>query len=131
MTELVSTVYLAAVYGLIAVGISLTWAGLGFLNLAAGVTFAAGGYGAWWAQEHISSHPAVVFLGGIVVGAIAGAIICLTVFLPLDGRPNWPFRSMIASLVSSCPGRLTTNATTASPQRGSGAPTTAASSTPG
>ena len=98
MTELVSTVYLAAVYGLIAVGISLTWAGLGFLNLAAGVTFAAGGYGAWWAQEHISSHPAVVFLGGIVVGAIAGAIICLTVFLPLDGRPNWPFRSMIASL---------------------------------
>jgi branched-chain amino acid transport system permease protein len=98
VTELVSTIYLAAVYGLIAVGISLTWAGLGFLNLAAGVTFAAGGYGAWWAQEHISDHPAVVFLGGIVVGAIAGAIICLSVFLPLDGRPNWPFRSMIASL---------------------------------
>ena len=56
VTELVTTVNLAAIYGLIAVGISLTWAGLGFLNLAHGVTFAAAGYGAWWAQENISDH---------------------------------------------------------------------------
>ena len=98
MTDLVTTVNLAAIYGLIAVGISLTWAGLGFLNLAHGVTFAAAGYGAWWAQENISDHPSVIFLGGIVVGALAGAIICLSVFLPLDGKPNWDFRSMIASL---------------------------------
>jgi branched-subunit amino acid ABC-type transport system permease component len=98
MTDLIVTVNLAAVYGLIAVGISLTWAGLGFLNLASGVTFAASLYGAWWAQENISDHPAVIFLGGIVVGAVAGAIICLAVFLPLDGKPNWDTRSMVASL---------------------------------
>ena len=47
MTELVTTVNLATIYMLVAVGISLTWAGLGFLNLAHGVTFAAAGYGAW------------------------------------------------------------------------------------
>ena len=58
MTELITTIYLAAVYALVALGISLTWAGLGFLNLAHGVTFAAAGYGAWWAQEHISDHRA-------------------------------------------------------------------------
>lgn len=98
MTELVSTINLAAVYGLLGVGISLTWAGLGFLNLAHGVTFAAAGYGAWWAQENISDHASVIFLGGIVVGGLAGLIICLTVFLPLDGKPNWDFRSIIASL---------------------------------
>ncbi len=98
MTDLIVTVNLAAVYGLIAVGISLTWAGLGFLNLASGVTFAASLYGAWWAQENISDHPAVIFLGGIVVGAVAGAIICVAVFLPLDGKPNWDTRSMVASL---------------------------------
>lgn len=98
MTDLITTINLAAVYGLIAVGISLTWAGLGFLNLAHGVTFAAAGYGAWWAQENISDHASVIFLGGIVVGGLAGAIICLSVFLPLDGKPNWPTRSMIASL---------------------------------
>jgi branched-chain amino acid transport system permease protein len=98
VTDLVTTVNLATIYALIAIGISLTWAGLGFLNLAHGVTFAAAGYGAWWAQENISDHPSVIFLGGIVVGALAGAIIFLSVFLPLDGRPNWDFRSIIASL---------------------------------
>ncbi len=98
MTDLVTTVNLAAIYGMLALGLSLTWAGLGFLNLAHGVTFAAAGYGAWWAQENISGHPSVIFLGGIVVGAVAGAIIFLSVFLPLDGRVNWDFRSIIASL---------------------------------
>ncbi len=98
MTDLITTINLAAIYGLVGVGISLTWAGLGFLNLAHGVTFAAAGYGAWWAQENISGHPSVIFLGGIIVGAVGGAIICLSVFLPLDGRINWPFRSMVASL---------------------------------
>jgi len=98
VTDLVTTINLAAMYGLIGVGISLTWAGLGFLNLAHGVTFAAAGYGAWWAQENISGHPSVIFLGGIVVGALAGAIICVSVFLPLDGKLNWDFRSIIASL---------------------------------
>lgn len=98
MTDLVTTVNLAAIYGMLAIGLSLTWAGLGFLNLAHGVTFAAAGYGAWWTQENIGSHPSVVILGGIVVGALAGAIICTSVFLPLDGKVNWDFRSIIASL---------------------------------
>jgi branched-chain amino acid transport system permease protein len=98
VTELITTVNLAAIYGLLGIGISLTWAGLGFLNLAHGVTFAAAGYGAWWAQENINDHAAVIFLGGIVVGGLAGLIICLTVFLPLDGKVNWDFRSIVASL---------------------------------
>jgi branched-chain amino acid transport system permease protein len=98
VTDLITTINLAAIYGLVGVGISLTWAGLGFLNLAHGVTFAAAGYGAWWAQENISGHPSVIFLGGIIVGAVGGAIICISVFLPLDGKINWPFRSMVASL---------------------------------
>lgn len=98
MTDLITTINLAAVYGLIGVGISLTWAGLGFLNLAHGVTFAASLYGAWWAQENISDHASVIFLGGIVVGAFAGAVVWLSVFLPLDGKKNWDMRSIIASL---------------------------------
>jgi len=98
VNDLVTTINLASIYALIALGISLTWAGLGFLNLAHGVTFAAAGYGAWWAQENISDHASVIFLGGIVMGALAGLIVCLSVFLPLDGRVNWDFRSLIASL---------------------------------
>jgi len=98
VTDLITTINLAAVYGLIGVGISLTWGGLGFLNLAHGVTFAASLYGAWWAQENISDHASVIFLGGIVVGAFAGAVVWLSVFLPLDGKKNWDMRSIIASL---------------------------------
>jgi branched-chain amino acid transport system permease protein len=98
VSELITTINLAAIYGLLGIGISLTWAGLGFLNLAHGVTFAAAGYGAWWAQENVNDHAAVIFLGGIVVGGLAGLIICLTVFLPLDGKPNFDFRSIVASL---------------------------------
>ena len=36
MDILITTIYLAAMYGLVALGMSLTWAGLGFLNLATG-----------------------------------------------------------------------------------------------
>lgn len=104
---LVSTVNLAAIYALVAVGISLTWAGLGFLNLAHGVTFASAGYGAWWTVEHISSSGPAVLAAGFVVGAVAGAIVFLAVFLPLDGRPNWETRSLIATLALSLIGTNT------------------------
>jgi branched-chain amino acid transport system permease protein len=101
MDVLVAAVTLASIYGLLGVGISLTWAGLGFLNLAHGATFTAAGYGAWWASKHISSSGAVTVVAGVVMGAIAGAIVCAVVFIPLEGRPNWPVRSMIASLALS------------------------------
>lgn len=95
---LISTVFLAAVYALVAVGISLTWAGLGFLNLAHGVTYAASAYGAWWAATNISTNLFVVMAGGMVVGIVVGLITYLLVFLPLDGRRNFDIRTMIATL---------------------------------
>lgn len=101
MDVAVTAFNLAGMYGLMAIGISLTWAGLGFLNLSHGVTFAAAGYGGWWATQHISSHAAVVLVAGIIMGALAGAIIWLVVFLPLDGRPNWELRTLIATLALS------------------------------
>ena len=89
MTDvIVTTLNLAAIYGLVAVGISITWAGLGFLNLAQGTTFAIAGYGAWWADAHLVEQP-VVILAGIVTGAMCGVIICIAVFLPLYGKRNW------------------------------------------
>jgi branched-chain amino acid transport system permease protein len=101
MDVLVAAITLASIYGLIGVGISLTWAGLNFLNLAHGTTFVAAGYGAWWAAEHISAKPIVVVIAGVLMGAFAGAVVCATVFIPLEGKPNWPVRSMIASLALS------------------------------
>jgi branched-chain amino acid transport system permease protein len=101
MDVVVTALNLASIYGLVAIGISITWAGLGFLNLAHGATFAFAGYGAWWASEHISSSSAVVIGSGIVTGALCGAFICFAVFLPLHGRRNWEIRTLTATLALS------------------------------
>ena len=102
MTDvIVTTLNLAAIYGLVAVGISITWAGLGFLNLAQGTTFAVAGYGAWLASKHISSSSPVVIVAGMATGALCGVIICIAVFLPLYGKRNWETRTLTATLALS------------------------------
>jgi branched-chain amino acid transport system permease protein len=99
MTDvLITTVYLAAVYSLVALGLSLTWAGLGFLNLATGVTYSAASVGAYEAAVHIGGNACVVLAGGIVSGAVVGLVVFLVVFLPLDGRRNFDLRTLIATL---------------------------------
>ena len=95
---LITTVFLAAVYSLVALGLSLTWAGLGFLNLATGVTYSAASVGAYEAAVHIGGNAFVVLAGGIVSGAVVGLVIFLVVFLPLDGRRNFDLRTLIATL---------------------------------
>ena len=44
---IISGLVLSSVYGLVAIGISLTWASIGMLNLAQGFIFTAGGYSAY------------------------------------------------------------------------------------
>ena len=99
MTDvLITAVFLAAVYSLVALGLSLTWAGLGFLNLAHGVTYSAAAVGAYEASIHIGGNAFVVLIGGIVSGALVGLVIFLVVFMPLDGRRNFDLRTLIATL---------------------------------
>jgi branched-chain amino acid transport system permease protein len=101
MDVAVSALNLAAIYGLVAIGLSLTWAGLNFLNLAHGTTFALAGFGALLVAENVSEATPLVLLAGLVVGGLAGAVIWAVVFLPLDGRPNWDVRSITATLALS------------------------------
>lgn len=101
MSIVVTAVNLAAIYSLVAIGLALTWAGLGFLNLAHGAIFTAAGYGAWWTSVHLSAAPPVVIAAGMVVGVLAGAFVGLAVFLPLDGRRNWEIRTLTATLALS------------------------------
>jgi branched-subunit amino acid ABC-type transport system permease component len=101
MDVFITTLNLASIYGLVGIGISITWAGLRFLNLAQGATFSFAGYGAWWASQHVSSSSAVVIVAGVVTGALCGAFICTVVFLPLYGKRNWENRTLIATLALS------------------------------
>ena len=51
-----TTITLASIYGLLALGISIIWSSLGMINMAQGFTFAVSGYGAWLAAQNISTQ---------------------------------------------------------------------------
>ena len=51
-----TTVTLASIYGLLALGISIIWSSLGMINMAQGFTFAVSGYGAWLVAQNISQQ---------------------------------------------------------------------------
>ncbi len=105
-----SALSLAAMYGLLGIGISLTWSSIGMLNLAHGFTFASAGYGAWWASKNLVSTPTsgidalIVGGAGILIGVVSGLVVGLIAFLPLHDRPNFPIRSLIATLAISLGG---------------------------
>jgi branched-chain amino acid transport system permease protein len=97
----ITTVSLAAIYGLLAIGISIIWSSLGMINMAQGFTFAVSGYGAWLASQYISQNGFVVAGAGILVGMACGTLIAALAFLPLYDKPNFPLRSLIATLAIS------------------------------
>jgi branched-chain amino acid transport system permease protein len=101
MEILVTTLYLGAIYALVALGISLTWAGLGLLNLSQGAIFAVSGYAAWWTANHVTTEAVAIVLAAMIAGAVAGAIVCFTAYLPLEGRPNAELRMLTATLALS------------------------------
>ena len=104
---------LAAIYGLMAIGISILWSSIGMINMAHGATFAASGYAAWLAAS--AAKPAItavlgktllakfamagVTIGaGVFAGALFGAIIYLLAFLTIHDKPNFAVRSLIVTL---------------------------------
>ena len=105
-----SALSLAAMYGLLGIGISLTWASVGMLNLAHGFTFACARLGAYLASKHLVDTPTsgldalIVGIAGVLTGALAGLIVGGIAFLPLHDRPNFQIRSLIATLAIALTG---------------------------
>jgi branched-chain amino acid transport system permease protein len=99
-----TTITLASIYGLLAIGISIIWSSLGMINMAQGFTFAVSGYGAWLVAQNISTNGFAVVAGGVITGALAGALIGGIAFIPLYDKPNFPLRSLIATLAISLMG---------------------------
>ena len=104
---------LAAIYGLMAIGISILWSSIGMINMAHGATFAVAGYVAWLVSAAMKplilatfgkSLAATLAMAGVTVGAgvmagaIFGAIIYLLAFLPIHDKPNFAVRSLIMTL---------------------------------
>ena len=64
---------LAALYFLIAAGLSLVFGLAGVLNFAHGLFLSVGAYATWWAAPRWGFGPAVVF--GVACGAAVGALV--------------------------------------------------------
>jgi branched-chain amino acid transport system permease protein len=99
-----NAITLACIYGTLAIGISVTWSGLGLVNMAYGFIFALSGYGAWLASVNISTNPAIVMAAGILTGGAGGLIVCLIAFIPIHDKPSFPLRALIATLAISLVG---------------------------
>jgi branched-chain amino acid transport system permease protein len=89
----VTGVGLAAMYFLIASGLSLIYGLMGVLNFAHGAFITVGAYGTWWTGLHLYSgvHQEVVrFLlaavTGIAIGAVFAALVELVLIRPLYNR---------------------------------------------
>lgn len=104
---------LAAIYALMAIGISILWSSVGMINMAHGATFAVSGYAAWLATSALKPILLATFGKGamasllmaltlvssaLLAGAICGAIIFALAFLPIHDKPNYAVRSLIITL---------------------------------
>lgn len=104
---------LAAIYGLMAIGISLLWSSIGMINMAHGASFAVAGYAAWIMADIAKPIFLAVFgktiagtaamagltlTTGALAGAVMGAVIYLLAFLPIHDKPNFPVRGLIVTL---------------------------------
>ncbi len=92
---------LTCIYGMLAIGISITWSSVGLINLSYGFIFAFAGYGAWYAAQHVSEHGAVVLAAGVISGALGGLLVCALAFIPIHDKPNFTVRGLIATLAIS------------------------------
>ena len=77
---------LAALYFLIASGLSLVFGLAGVLNFAHGLFLSVGAYAAW--QAATSWGPGLAVPAGILAGAATGALVELVVIRPLYRRPT-------------------------------------------
>jgi branched-chain amino acid transport system permease protein len=97
----INAVTVAAIYGLIAIAVSITWSSLGLVNLAYGFIFSFAGYAAWLMAGQTPTNPYLIAGTGIAAGALAGILVCLLVFIPLHDKPAFTSRGMIATLAIS------------------------------
>lgn len=100
--QLLQAVYsglvIGAIYALIALGFTLVYGALRFLNLAMGSLFTLGGYSAWvvtgeWGLPAILGVVAAFLFVGLI-----GAVMYQGAIRPLVGRPGWEIATIIGTL---------------------------------
>ncbi len=89
---------LGAIYALMALGFTLIYGSLRFLNLSLGSLFTLGAYVAWVVSAGIGLPPLVGLVVAFVLVGIVGAGIHEVAVRPLVGRPGWEIATIISTL---------------------------------
>jgi branched-chain amino acid transport system permease protein len=88
-----------SVYGLMAVGLTLIWGALNFLNMAHGALYVAGGYLAWTLMDMgLPMLPA--FALAVAGTAVVGIAMYLATVRPVLGKEGWLNATMISTIAA-------------------------------
>jgi branched-chain amino acid transport system permease protein len=90
-------VVLGAIYALMALGFTLVYGALRFLNLSLGALFTLGAYVAWTIAAG-GMPPIVGLLGAFLVVGLVGVGIYQVAVRPVVGRPGWEIATIIGTL---------------------------------
>jgi branched-chain amino acid transport system permease protein len=98
IAALYTAVVLGSIYAVSAVGLTLIYGTMRFLNLAHGGMFVAGGYVAWLLTSKAGLPVLAGIMAAIGTGAILGLVVFRLILRPLLGSPRWDTATIFASV---------------------------------
>jgi len=101
-TQLVQAVWggvlFGAVYGLMALGLTLVWGAVRLLNLAHGAIFIVGAYGAYWVVSSLHMPILVALPFGVAAAAVFAYLMHLIFIRPVLGKPGFDNSTLVATV---------------------------------
>src|SRR6266550_6507417 len=91
-------VLFGAVYGLMALGLTLVWGAVRFLNLAHGAIFTVGAYAAYWVVSSLNLPILIALPFGVLVAAAFSYLMHLGFIRPVLGKPGFDNSTLIATV---------------------------------
>jgi branched-chain amino acid transport system permease protein len=87
-----------AVYGLMALGLTLVWGAVRLLNLAHGAIYVVGAYTAYWVVSSLHLSILVALPVGVAVAAVFAALMHVIFIRPVIGKPGFDNATLVATV---------------------------------
>jgi branched-chain amino acid transport system permease protein len=101
-TQIVQAVWggvlFGAVYGLMALGLTLVWGAVRLLNLAHGAIFIVGAYAAFWVVSSLHMPILVALPFGVLAAALFAYLMHLIFIRPVLGKPGFDNSTLVATV---------------------------------
>lgn len=101
-TQLVQAIWggvlFGAVYGMMALGLTLVWGAVRLLNLAHGAIYVVGAYAAYWVVSSLHLSILVALPVGVAAAALFAALMHVVFIRPVIGKPGWDNATLLATV---------------------------------